>query len=152
MSDQRRMQQLEQVVDLREREVERLSADVADQRAVRRRYLGNLERLDQLCTSTGPSGAQQGRVRTGLSPELALNCGGYKQVVMKMAAVHRVDLSLHESEMAVTQRRMVEAVRRHEALDAVLKRQRSGALRQRTAREQKRQDEIASQVWQRGQK
>ncbi|HEY4367424.1 MAG TPA: flagellar export protein FliJ [Steroidobacteraceae bacterium] len=151
MSTPNQLKQLEQLVDLREREVERLSADVAGQQAVRRRYLGNLSRLEQLCNSSGPSGAQaQSEQFPGLSVALALNCGGYKQAVMKMADTHRIDLSLHESEMALTQRRMIEAARRHEALDAALERQRADVRRFRKLREQKRQDEIASQVWQRG--
>lgn len=165
MSGERQLKQLGQLVDLREREVDRLSADMADKQAVRQRFLGNLARLEQLCNSSGPSGAQEnaqnndqsnGASRNDhtatLSPALSLNCGGYKQAVMKLADSHRVDLSLHESAMANTQRLMVAAVRRHEALDQVLERQRAGMRRFQNVREQKRQDDVASQMWLRGQK
>ncbi|HMN43152.1 MAG TPA: flagellar FliJ family protein [Povalibacter sp.] len=146
MSGHRKLQRLGRLVDLREREVERLSAEMADKRIVRQRYLDNLARLEQLCESSGQSGAQ------ALSPTLSLNVGGYKQAVMKMADAHRLDLSLHEAQMQTTQRLMTVAAQRHEALDQVLVRQRRGVQRFQNAREQKRQDELAAQVWLRGRK
>jgi flagellar export protein FliJ len=153
MSSSRQLKPLEQLVDLREREVDRLSADMADQQALRQRYLGNLARLEQLCDSSGPSGAQGGSGRAAkLSPALALNCGGYKQAVLSMMDTHRLDLRLHESEMGVTRRRMVDAVRRHEALDQVLEQKRDDVRREHNVREQKGQDELATQVWLRGRK
>lgn len=153
MSERRRLERLGQLVDLREREVERLSAEMAGKRAVRQRYLDNLERLEQLCTSSGPSGTQSPAGQPqALSPTLSLNVGGYKQAVMKMAQAHRLDLSLHEAEMLTTQRLMTTAARRHEALDQVLVRQRRGLQRSQNTREQKRQDDLASQVWLRGRK
>lgn len=152
MNGPRHLKQLGQLVDLREREVDRLSADMADKQVVRRRYLGNLARLEQLCNGSGPSGAQHSGQAATLSPALSLNCGGYKQAVMKLADVHRVDLSLHESDMVTTQRLMVQAVRRHEALDMVFERQRESVRRSQSVREQKGQDDLAAQVWLRGRK
>jgi flagellar export protein FliJ len=153
----RHLDTLRQVVDLREREVDRLSADMADKQAVRQRYLGNLARLEQLCNGSGPTGAQSSGAQSHsgqatLSPVLSLNCGGYKQAVMKLADVHRVDLSLHESEMATTQRLMAQAVRRHEALDLVFERRRAGVRLAQGVRERKGQDELAVQVWLKGHK
>lgn len=151
MSERRRIYQLSQLVGLREREADRLAAEMANKVAVRDRYRANLARLEELYVSSGPSGAQMSPgAQPTLSPLLSLNCGGYKQTVMKMAAAHRVDLSLHESELALTQRRALEAARRHEALDQLLDRQRRSAARARNVREQKRIDDLASQVWARG--
>lgn len=149
MSIPRRLEQLGQLVELREREVERLSAEMADKRATQQRYLNNLARLEELCQSSGASGKQchPGQQSGLLSPALSLNVGGYKQVVMNMAAAHRVDLSLHEAEMLNTQRLMTAAARRHEALDQVLTRQKTKLQRLRAVREQKRQDDLASQMW-----
>lgn len=152
MSGNKQLKRLEQLVDLREREVDRLSADMANKQATRQRFLGNLARLEQLCVSSGASGAQAAGERGVLSPALSLNCGGYKQAVMKMADAHRVDLSLHEAEMSLTQRLVTEAARRHGALDQVYERERAGVRRHQSVREQKRQDDLASQVWLRGRK
>lgn len=151
MSSGRHLNSLKRLVELREREVDRLSADVAAKHAVRDRYRANLERLEHLYRSSGASGsplpARQGAV---LSPVLSLNCAGYKQAVMKMAEAHRTDLSLQEADVAVAQRALAAAVRRHESLDLVLERQLQGMRRLRESTEQKRQDELASQTWWRG--
>jgi flagellar export protein FliJ len=154
MTSPRRIKQLGQLVELRESEVNRLSAELADKQAVRQRYLANLARLEGLCVSSGASGTQKPADPSAstFSPALSLNVGGYKQVVMKMAAAHRVDLSLHESEMLNTQRLVTAAARKHEALDQVLDRRRVGLRRHNEVRQQKRQDDIAAQMWLRGRK
>jgi flagellar export protein FliJ len=140
--------QLALLVGLREREVDRLSASVAGKQALRERYERNLARLERLSSDCGPSSA------TGPVPQpaafaaaLSLNRGGYKQAVMKMADTHRVDLGLHEADMAVTQRSLTEAARRHEALDLVLRRKEARIRQNRARREQRRQDETAAQMW-----
>lgn len=143
-----RIKQLGQLVDMRDREVDRLSADLAQQRATQQRYLDNLARLTQLRDGNGASGSQAHPAdKRMLSPALSLNIGGYKQAVMKMADAHRVDLSLHEADMALTQRRVADAARRHEALDQVLARQRQKLRRIEGVRDQKRQDDLAAQQW-----
>ena len=154
MSAARRIEQLGQLLELRHREVERLSAEMATQRATRQRYLNNLARLDELCVTSGASGMQYrpGQQSPLLSPALSLNVSGYKQVVMNMAAAHRLDLSLHEAEMQKTQQLMTASARRHQALDQVLTRKRAKLQRARAVREQKHQDDLATQVWLRGQK
>jgi flagellar export protein FliJ len=148
MSSDETTQTLALLVELREREVERLSADIADKRATRERYMRNLERLEQLSSDCGPSSttgaASQPR---SFAAALSLNNAGYKQVVTKMADTHRLDLGLHEADMAVTQRSLAEAARRHEALDLILRRKEERIRRNRARREQRRQDETASQMW-----
>ena len=138
MSERQRLHSLDRLVDLQSREVDRLSADVAEKRATRERYLRNLARLEQLCGRIGPVEG---------SPVLALNSGGYRQVTLKMAATHRVDLSLHESQLALAQRALIDAARRQEALSQVLRRERANVRHVTQVREQKHQDELASQVW-----
>ena len=135
---------LNRLVDLREREVDRLQAEVGAKEAVRQRYRGNLERLEALCTDSGASGQ--------LPPTLAFNCAGYKQTVLQLAATHRESLVLHEADMAATQRALMLASRRHQVLDQVRERHQERSLQATAVREQKRQDELASQVWWRGQR
>ena len=143
MSERQRLRSLDRLVDLQSREVDRLSADVAEKRATRERYLRNLARLEQLCGRIGPVEG---------SPVLALNSGGYRQVMLKMAATHRVDLSLHESQLALSQRALIDAARRQEALGQVLKRELANVRHVTNSREQKRQDELAVHLWWRNQK
>lgn len=138
MSERQRLHSLGRLVDLQGREVDRLSADVAEKRATRERYLRNLSRLQNLCDSSNPAGG---------SPVLALNRAGYKQAMLRMVATHRVDLSLHESELALSQRELIDAARRQEALGQVLQREHENVRHVTQVREQKQQDELAAQVW-----
>ncbi|HEY0942971.1 MAG TPA: flagellar FliJ family protein [Steroidobacter sp.] len=138
MSERQRLRSLGRLVDLQSREVDRLNADVAEKRATRERYLRNLSRLEQLCQSSGP---------TDGSPVLAVNSAGYKQAMLRMVATHRMDLSLHESQLALSQRELINAARRQEALGQVLQREHANVRHVTQVRERKQQDELASQVW-----
>lgn len=133
---------LERLVDLREREVDRLTADMAAKTALRERYRNNVERLESLYRSVGATGAW--------SPALSLNCAQYKQSVMQLADAHREDLTLHEADMAVAQQMLMAAARKHEALSHVLEQRQNQVRHTQTVHEQKRQDEVATQTWFRG--
>jgi len=154
MSEEHRTASLQRLVDLREREVERLGADMSARQATRNRYATNLARLEQLYTGSGATGAPPRRAGADgrISASLSLNCASYKQAVMRMAAAHRVDLSLFEADMAVAKRALLAAARRSEALGQELARQQDHALKVKSSREQKRQDDIALQTWRRGRK
>ena len=130
------------LVELRSLDVDRLQADLASQEATRARYRNNLARLDALATGSGPTGA--------LPPALALNCGAYKQNVMAMADLHRVDLALHEANMAVAQRKLADAWTKRELLGKVLEQQESAHARDKERALRKREDDIATQSWMAG--
>ncbi len=148
MSADRTHDSLTVLVDMHEREVDRLSADVAVKRTTRERYVRNLTRLEELSSGSGPSGAPvRGTPGAPLSPTLSLNCGDYKQTVMRMADSHRVDLALLETELARAQGALAGAARRHTSFDMLLRRNRERAVRAENRREQKRQDETAFQMW-----
>jgi flagellar export protein FliJ len=133
---------LSRLVDVREREVDRLQSELAAKEAVRVRYQGNLERMAALCAESGPSGA--------LPAALRVNCANFKQQVLQMADVHRQDLALHEADMAVSQRALAAAAVKNEVLGEVLARQRRQVQRAEACVERKREDDLASQVWIRG--
>jgi flagellar export protein FliJ len=135
------------LVQLRSTQVERLQAELAGQEATRVRYQNNLDRLATLTHSSGASGAALG---TGRSLALALNCGAYKQGVMALADSHRLDLRLHEANMAVAQRRVHEAWTRRELLGKVLERARDTQAQEQERGTRKREDEIATQSWMAG--
>ncbi|MFO7275525.1 MAG: flagellar export protein FliJ [Pseudomonadota bacterium] len=140
---------LDRLLDLREREVERLGADVAARERVSARYRANLARLQELSASTGPSARVAGS--DGLvSPAVSRNRGDYRQNVMRLADLHRLDLTLHEADLAVARRALGNAIRRREALRLALERRAERMRRARQTRERKAQDEMASQIWIRG--
>ncbi|GHD63347.1 MULTISPECIES: flagellar export protein FliJ [Jeongeupia] len=139
MTQARTVLSLARLVALRDVEVDRLTADVAQKEALRQRYHHNLDRMAQLCADSAATGS--------LPPSLSLNCGNYKQAVFDMMAAHQRDLALHEADMAVTQRALQAASLKRETLDRV-REQHSAVLQvEQDRREQKRQDELATQAW-----
>lgn len=134
---------LSTLVRLRSNEVERLQSEMAAQHALRERYVKNLERLTGLYTGSGASGA--------LHLALSVNCGDYKQAVMTMVDTHRTDLSLHEANMAVSQRTLNAAWAKREVLDQVLTQKQNDLAQEQQRRTNKQHDELATQSWFRGQ-
>jgi len=130
------------LVQLRSLDVDRLQADLAGQEATRARYQNNLARLDALASGSGATGS--------LPPVLALNCGAYKQGVLALADLHRVDLALHEANMAVAQRKLAEVWTKRELLGKVLGQQEDALAREQDRIARKREDDIATQSWMAG--
>lgn len=145
MSKQNTIASLGTLVQLRSTQVERLQRELATQEAIRVRYQNNLQRLNALATGSGASGAT-----VTLAPALALNCGAYKQGVLALADSHRVDLQLHEANMAVAQRRVHEAWTRRELLGKVLARAEDAQGQEQERATRKREDDIALQSWMAG--
>lgn len=142
--NQHMIRNLSTLVALRNTEVERLQTEMAEKTSLRERYQKNLERLTGLYTNSGASG--------NLPLALAGNCGDYKQAVMQMADNHRLDLHMHEADMAVSQQALNAAWAKREVLDKVLGKQQKAARQQHAAKERKQHDELATQLWFRGQK
>lgn len=141
---QQKIRNLTTLVALRNTEVERLQTEMAEKASVRERYQKNLERLTSLYTNSGASG--------NLHPALAGNCGDYKQAVMAMADSHRMDLHLHEADMAVSQQALNAAWAKREVMGKVLTKEQQAFLKLQNAKERKQHDELATQLWLRGQK
>ena len=144
MKPSARNRSLATLAGLREREVERLRALVAIKEAERIRYLANLDRMARLCA--GGAGDDRGGPQAAT---LSMNFGHYKQGVLQMADTHRTDLALHEADMALIQRALAAASQKHEALAQMLAQRHRCAIRAEQQHEQKRQDELAGQVWSR---
>ena len=117
---------------------------MAEKQNLRDRYQKNLDRLTGLYTNSGASG--------NLHPALAGNCGDYKQAVMQMADSHRLDLHMHEADMAVSQKALNAAWAKREVLGKVLVTQQKVVLKEKDAKERKQHDDLATQAWLRGQK
>jgi flagellar export protein FliJ len=160
MSKQNTIDSLDTLVRLRSSEVERMQADLAKQEAVRARYQINVTRLTALAEGSGASSQAAGQVAGApaagtpaatLSPALAVNVGNYKQAVFALADSHRIDLHLHEANMAVSQRNLAQAWTRRELLGKVLAQHESAYAREQERTQRKREDEIATQSWLAGQ-
>ncbi|MFA9218388.1 MAG: flagellar export protein FliJ [Sphingomonadaceae bacterium] len=141
---QHTIRNLTTLVALRNTEVERLQTEMAEKASLRERYQKNLERLTGLYTNSGASG--------NLPLALAGNCGDYKQAVMQLADNHRLDLTMHEADMAVSQQALNAAWAKREVLGKVLSKEQKVVLKQQHAHERKQHDELATQAWFRGQK
>ena len=141
---QQKIRNLTTLVALRHTEVERLQTEMAEKTSVRERYQRNLERLTSLYTNSGPSG--------NLHPALAGNCGDYKQAVMAMADSHRLDLHMHEADMAVSQQALNAAWAKREVMGKVLSKEQKAVTQQQNTKERKQHDDLATQLWLRGQK
>ncbi|MRX09661.1 flagellar export protein FliJ [Pseudoduganella sp. FT25W] len=141
---QQKIRNLTTLVALRNTEVERLQTEMAEKTNLRDRYQKNLERLTSLYTNSGASG--------NLHPALAGNCGDYKQAVMALADSHRLDLHMHEADMAVSQQALNAAWAKREVMGKVLDKTQKVVNAQQNAKERKQHDELATQLWLRGQK
>jgi len=135
---------LSTLVDMRSNEVDKLQSEMAAKESVRDRYKKTLDKLTSLYESSGPSGR--------LPMALAINCGDYKQGVMAMADSQRLNLHMHEADMAVSQRALTAAYVKREVLGQVLERHQDAAATAQRAQERKRHDELATQLWFRGHK
>lgn len=143
-STQHTIRSLSTLIDLRSNEVDKLQSEMAAKESVRERYQKTLDKLTDLYQSSGPSGK--------LPMALALNCGDYKQGVMAMADSQRLNLHMHEADMAVSQRALTAAYVKREVLDKVRERHQDAASTAQRAQERKRHDELATQLWFRGHK
>jgi flagellar export protein FliJ len=139
MSDRLLIQNLTSLVALRNTELEKLQAAQAAKVATAERYKKNLERLNSLAVNSGASGS--------LPIALAANCGDYKQAVLAMADSHRLDLTMHEADMAVSQRALNQAYVKCEVLGQVLEKNEKALASKGAVQERKVHDDLATQVW-----
>ncbi len=144
MTDKHLIRNLHTLVALRSTEVEKLQAAQAAKELTAERYRKNLERLHSLAVNSGPSGS--------LPLALAANCGDYKQAVLAMADSHRLDLTMHEADMAVSQRALTQAFVKREVLGQVLKKNEKALAGRQAVQERKVHDDLATQLWLRAQK
>lgn len=135
---------LSTLVALRSTEVERLQVEMASKESLRERYQRSVDTLTGLYQASGASG--------NLPLALAGNCGDYKQAVMQLADSHRLDLHMHEADMAVSQRALNAAYAKREVLGQVLDQKQQIHQQAQRQQERKQHDELATQLWFRNKK
>lgn len=134
------------VVDQRRREKDSLVGELAGRRAQLERHRATLARLEQLCASATVNDERSAAHVVALS----LNCGDYKQTVLRLADNQRDEVLRHDADLQLAQLALNRAVQRHEALSRVLDGKLQVLQREQAQGEQKRQDELACQSWWRG--
>lgn len=139
MSNKAKLRGLDTLLTLRQRETDRLTSEISHQRTLQERFKNNIVRLENLYADSGYGG--------NFNPALSTNCGDYKQAVLQLANAQRQDLALHEKDMEITHHAFIKATRKREALSHVLAIQTNKMRREKNAIDQKRQDEIATQLW-----
>jgi flagellar export protein FliJ len=144
MRNEHTIRNLSTLVTLRDNEVEKLQSELAAKENLRDRYQKTLDKLTALYEGSGPTGK--------LPMALATNCGDYKQAVMVMAESHRLDLSMHEADMAVSKRALNAAYAKREVLGQVLHKEQQAQADVMRVKERKSHDELATQLWFRAQK
>jgi flagellar export protein FliJ len=132
---------LSTLIDLRGLAVDKLTAELARKATMRERYRSNIDRMVGLCA--GNSSTSQ----ASLSIALSINGAHYKQAVLQMADTHRADLTLHEADMAVTQRALIDAARRREVLGQVLAQKQTLLDTAERRVDQRAQDDMGARQW-----
>lgn len=140
---QRQLQQLTQLMQLKALDVQRLQREVALKRQEEERYQRNLARLDELCRGSGLAGKTVSA--------LALNSAAYKNHLLQLKASQQLDLQLLAADRARSQQALLAANLRHEVLGDVAARTAAGIAHSAEKQAQKRTDEFAGLAWQRQQ-
>lgn len=146
MTAPQRIRTLQTLIHLKDQEVDRLSAEVAQKVALRQRMTRNIDQLQTL--AQGCQVFASGRN----SALLAANGAGYKSVMLDVAHQQTQDLKLHEADLLISQNALNDASRRKEVLTLANNHRATQWRRTEAAKDQKRQDELAAQTWMRGQK
>ncbi len=129
------------LVTAREREQERIGAELSRQQSVRERMQRSVDRLHAICDAAGPSGAQPFL--------LAANCAAYKQSVMGLAQEQQRSLERHSAEVEATRVALHAAFRQREGVAQVLHKRESEWRLAGEVRARKQLDDVALTVWRR---
>ena len=144
MSEQaQQLHHLQQLMQLKSLDIQRLQREVAQKRLEQERYQRNLARMEMLCRDSGPSGQSV--------TALALNCAAYKDNLLQLMQSQQLDLQLAKADMAISQQALLAANLRHEVLGDVAARTAADINSAQQRQAQKRTDEFAGQAWQRQQ-
>ncbi|WP_174769863.1 flagellar export protein FliJ [Paraburkholderia hayleyella] len=144
MTIERTVTSLARLVALRGREVDRLSLDLAGKRAQCERQRHTLARMENLKDSMEPGIVADAR---GYNPALALNRADYQVVLQDLIEMQRATLVRHETDVAESHDAFSHAAIKHKSLDTVLQRKQQMLQQAHAVREQKRQDQMATQAW-----
>ena len=129
---------LGRLAELQQLQLDRQQAKLVAQQQLCRRVQGTVERLEALGAHATLAGAQL--------PGLAQNSAAYKQAMLGWADRQREELARGQAELEVVRAETLAAARKQETLRQLVERADVKARTEQARREQKGQDEIASQA------
>ncbi|MGV2290570.1 flagellar FliJ family protein [Trinickia sp. YCB016] len=144
MSAERTVKSMSGLLAARQGRIDRLTAEVASRQTTCGRYREQIDTIDRLRVDAASKVDRS-------SPALAVNCAGYQQSMATLAHEHRRLLALQEADLKAARRRLTELALQRERWQKALELRRGVLVQQQNVREQKRQDEMASQAWLRSQ-
>ncbi len=128
---------LGRLAELQQRQLDRQQAKLVAQQQLCQRVQGTVDRLEALGAQATLSGVAL--------PGLAQNSAAYKQAMRGWADQQRAELARREAELALAQADTLAAARKQETLRQLVDRADARARTEQARRDQKGQDEIASQ-------
>ncbi|QKJ85614.1 flagellar export protein FliJ [Paramixta manurensis] len=133
---------LERLRQMREREVNELTGQLARQRQLCQRYHNNITALNNLCHQGLPE--QEGAVQL-------MNQSRYKTNIQRVIAWQEQEQALADLKAQRLRQDLTQQACREKTVDVVLQQQREALARARAGREQKATDGLALQSWLRNQ-
>ncbi len=134
--------QLGRLLELQQLQLDRQQAQLVAQQQLCQRVQGTVQRLESLGAHASLAGSQL--------PGLAQNSAVYKQAMLAWADQQRQELVRRQAELAQAQAQALESARRQASLKQLLSLADARAQVDAQRREQKRDDEVASQAAQAG--
>lgn len=128
---------LGKLAELQQLQLDRQQAKLVAQQQLCQRVQGTVDRLDALGAQATLSGVAL--------PGLAQNSAAYKQAMRGWADQQRAELARREAELALAKADTLAAARKQETLRQLVDRADARARTEQARRDQKGQDEIASQ-------
>ncbi|KVH43251.1 hypothetical protein [Burkholderia diffusa] len=142
MSGRRKVARIAGLVRSREAEIDRLTADLARQEAIRQRIQNNLRTMQQLFDEAG-------RTNSAAFALLSQNRSGYRQLLLDAMTQHRAALRAHEENMQVSRQLLTARAVRCEVWRREFRRRIRQVEIDEGRGEQRAQDELATQAWRR---
>ncbi|WP_206995176.1 flagellar FliJ family protein [Trinickia mobilis] len=140
MTAERTVKSIGGLMAARQGRIDRLTTEVANRQSTCSRYREQIDAIDRLRADAAKKADRS-------LPALAVNCAGYQHSMATLALEHRRLLALQEADLQAARRRLTELVLQRERWQKALELRRGALVRQQNVREQKRQDEMASQSW-----
>ncbi len=130
--------QLGRLLELQQLQLDRQQAQLVAQQQLCQRVQGTVQRLEALSAHASLAGSQL--------PGLAQNSAVYKQAMLAWADQQRQELARRQADLAQAQTEAMASARRQASLQQLLSLADARALVEAQRREQKRDDEVASQA------
>ncbi|MGV3346731.1 flagellar export protein FliJ [Enterobacteriaceae bacterium LUAb1] len=138
MKTQKMITALKQLRQLREQAVNDLTSQVAGQKQLRQRYLGNIQALERLQQSSRPLAKEASHMR---------NLAGYKANIQRVIHWQNQELVLAEQKEKALQQALIKQACQEKTVAVVLQQQQQALTKAHEVKQQKLTDAQAAQAW-----